>query len=133
MSRDPEARRRRQERFHELERAAIEAELETGRREETVHKAKLHALWRIGRIGAGSIVLLVGVALLVLPGPGWLVLAVGLTILSRDVPFARRMLELVQARLPQDETGRMPTHVILLLSLGAVLATAGSIWFTLVR
>ncbi len=124
---------RRQERLHELEQAAIEAELETGRREETVHKAKVHVIWRFARILAGTLVLLAGVVLLPLPGPGWLVIAIGLTILSRDVPFAHRMLDRVKARLPQDEAGRIPLPVIAFMVVGAVLATAGSVWFALIR
>lgn len=133
MSRGEAARRRRQDRLHDLEQAAIEAELETGRRETTVHKAKLHIVWRMARILAGTLVLVLGVILLPLPGPGWLVIAIGLTILSRDVPFAHRMLERVRARLPQDESGRIPLPVIAFMVTGVVLATAGSVWFTLIR
>jgi uncharacterized protein (TIGR02611 family) len=41
---------------------------------------------------AGFAVLLAGVALLVLPGPGWLLIFLGLGILSTEYVWAQRML-----------------------------------------
>jgi len=40
----------------------------------------------------GSTVLFVGIAMLVLPGPGWLVIFFGLTILSAEFVWAQRLL-----------------------------------------
>jgi uncharacterized protein (TIGR02611 family) len=50
-------------------------------------------LYRIVFAVAGFTVLLAGLALLVLPGPGLLVIAVGLTILALEFAWAERMLE----------------------------------------
>ena len=50
----------------------------------------------------GGVVILVGVVLLVLPGPGLLVIALGLAVLATEYPAARRLLDRVKARLPID-------------------------------
>ena len=47
---------------------------------------------RIGITIAGFAVLLAGVVLLVLPGPGWLLIFAGLAILSTEYVWARRLL-----------------------------------------
>ena len=46
------------EKLHSLEEAAIEAEYETGVREETEAEAKRHVLYRMGRISLGILVAL---------------------------------------------------------------------------
>ena len=122
-----------EQRFERLEAAAIEAELETGRREETVEEAKRHILWRIGRVTLGTIVLVAGLLMLALPGPGWLTILAGLVLLSEDVPFARRLVGKVRARLPQDEDGRLPTGAVVSMVAVAVVVMAGSLWFTVLR
>jgi len=50
---------------------------------------------------AGWAALVAGAALLVLPGPGLPLMALGLALLSRDVPWARRLRERLQDRLPR--------------------------------
>jgi hypothetical protein len=47
---------------------------------------------RIAITIAGAVVILVGVALLVLPGPGWLLIFAGLAILSTEYVWAKRLL-----------------------------------------
>jgi hypothetical protein len=119
--------------LRDLEQAAIETELETGRREETVEEAKHHILVRITRVSAGIIVCGVGIALLVLPGPGLVVLAAGLALLAQDVPFARRLLQRVRDRLPEDEDGGVSKTFIVVCSAGGVLFMGLSIWWTFLR
>jgi len=109
--------------------AAIEAELETGRREETIDEARRSVLRRVGRIGAGSFLVLLGIVLWVLPGPGLLTIAAGLVLLSRDFPWAARMLEHVRKRLPQDEHGQTHRGVIVASVTFAVLSIGFSVWF----
>jgi len=41
----------------------------------------------------GFTVLAIGVAMLALPGPGWLTIAVGLAILAGEYVWARRLLD----------------------------------------
>ena len=68
--------------------AAIQGEYETGRREKTEAGAKAHVAVRMARMTAGTIVTLVGLAMMPMPGPGLPVLAIGLAILARDVAWA---------------------------------------------
>lgn len=124
------------ERIHELEEAAIEAEFETGRHEETIEEARRHVVWRFARISVGVVVTGFGILLLALPGPGLVVVAVGLGILAQDVPFARRILDSVQERIPRDDDGNLPAgaKVMLVGSIAfAVAASAASVWWSLLR
>lgn len=54
---------------------------------------------KIGIAVAGSTVLLVGVAMIVLPGPAVLVIPLGLTILSKEFPWAKRLMVWLQAQM----------------------------------
>ena len=124
------------ERIHDLEAAAIEAELDTGVREDTVEEAKRHILLRIVRVTIGALVTAGGVALLALPGPGLVVVALGLGILAQDVPFARRLLDKVEDRIPRNDDGSLPTSAKALLGLSIGLAfvcTSLSLWWTFLR
>jgi tellurite resistance protein TerC len=49
---------------------------------------------------AGGVLLLAGAAMLVLPGPGLLVIAAGLGVLATEFLWARKMLDGVKARIP---------------------------------
>ena len=49
----------------------------------------------------GVIILIIGAALLVLPGPGLLTIALGLLILSSEFTWAERHLQSVKLRLKQ--------------------------------
>ncbi|MYA27449.1 MAG: hypothetical protein F4091_08165 [Acidimicrobiales bacterium] len=116
------------ERFRE---AAIAAELETGEREPTRQKAWRSSMLRLVRMGFGICVIGLGFILMPLPGPGWLVVAVGLTILARDVAWADRLLHKVRERLPSDAEGRLPRSTIVTMILLAAAGIAVSIWFWL--
>lgn len=116
-----------------VEQAAVEAEMATGRREATVAQARRHVLFRAGRVAVGLAVTVVGLVLLVLPGPGLLMVAAGLAILSRDVPFAERLLVRVRARLPADADGRVPRHLVASGIGVSALAVGGSLWWTFLR
>jgi uncharacterized protein (TIGR02611 family) len=122
-----------EKRLELLETAAIDAELATGRAEETIEQAKRHILVRLGIIVAGSLVTFVGLLLLVLPGPGWVVIFIGLVMLSPEVPFAARMVDQVRRRLPQDEDGKMPMSAIVTMVVMAVLAIGASVWWFVLR
>jgi uncharacterized protein involved in cysteine biosynthesis len=56
---------------------------------------------RIAVTIAGAVVILVGVAMLVLPGPGWVVIFAGLAILSTEYVWARRLLEKAKEKAGQ--------------------------------
>jgi uncharacterized protein (TIGR02611 family) len=53
---------------------------------------------RIARIGAGTGLVLLGLILLVLPGPGILTMAAGLAVLATEFEWARNLLDWMKAR-----------------------------------
>jgi len=55
---------------------------------ETLRQAK-----RVVRIAVGFALLIVGAFLLVLPGPGWLTILLGLALLAAEFVWARRLLD----------------------------------------
>ncbi len=80
----------------------------------------------------GSLLVLAGIVLLVLPGPGLVVIAVGLGLMSRDVPFARRWLQVVRRRLPETAEGEVAAWVVVAsagLTLAGMAASIG--WLVL--
>lgn len=50
-----------------------------------------NALWRVGVALAGAVLLAAGVAMLILPGPGWATIAVGLLVLASEFQWAQRL------------------------------------------
>ncbi len=102
--------------------AAVLAEYETGKREPTARSAWYHVLVRMVRIGFGVSLIGLGGAMLVLPGPGLLVIAIGLGVLARDIAWADRLLQKVRERLPTNEQGKLPRSTIVTMVL---LALAG--------
>ena len=111
-----------------FEEAAIEAELETGYREETREKARRGVVTRLFRIASGALITVFGVILIPLPGPGLLVVAIGLAVLSRDVAWADRLLQIVRRRLPSDSDGRLPRSRIATMVVLALAGIALSVW-----
>ena len=63
---------------------------------------------RLATIVVGFLVLLVGIVLLPLPGPGWLVIAAGLAVLAAELVWARKLLDRVKhtARKMNPRTSR---------------------------
>ena len=116
-----------------FEEAAIEAEFETGYREETREEARRGVVTRLLRMASGSLVTIIGVIMMPLPGPGLLIVAVGLGILSRDVAWADRLLQIVRKRLPSDSDGRLPRSSIVTMTVLALAGVAFSIWVTFLR
>jgi uncharacterized protein (TIGR02611 family) len=121
------------ERFEKFEQAAIKAEFETGRQEETESEAKRHILIRIGRVTLGVIVLVAGLLMLPLPGPGLVTIAAGLALLASDVPYARKLLENVRKRLPADSQGNVSRPVVLGGLVVSVITVSFTIWWTFFR
>jgi uncharacterized protein (TIGR02611 family) len=120
-------------RWNRLREAAIEAEFETGHREDTVEEAKASIHVRLARMTLGTLVLVAGIILIPLPGPGWLIVAAGLAILSKDVAWAERALDRVRRRLPSDADGSVSTPVVVASVTFAVLSIGASIWWYLIR
>lgn len=124
---------RRSEAIEDLEEVLIETELEVGRHEETREDAKRNVILRAVRIGLGIVVCIAGVFLIVFPGPGMVVLAAGLAILSRDVPFARRLLVNVRARIPENERGEISRPILIGGLIVSIATVSFSLWWWLLR
>lgn len=121
------------DRLEDLEEAAIAAEIDTGRREETVAEAKRNIVIRIGRMFLGVVVLIAGLLMLPLPGPGLLTIAAGLALLASDVPFARRLLDQVRERIPADAEGNVSKPILIGGLLLSAIAVSFSMWWTFIR
>jgi uncharacterized protein (TIGR02611 family) len=129
----PEPERRDHDRFERLRAAAIQAEFQTGEREDTVEEARAHILVRLGRITAGFLVVLLGVVMVPLPGPGWLIVLGGLLILSKDFAWAERTVSIVRRRIPSTADGRIAPRTWAVMSVGAVVGIGGSVWWAFLR
>jgi len=62
----------------------------------------LRLLRRIMIFMVGTGVLMVGVVMIVAPGPAFLIIPLGLAILATEFVWARRLLQLVKERLKRD-------------------------------
>jgi len=113
-----------------LAEALIEAEKETGRHEKTDDEAR-HAVWlRLVRLIGGWILVLVGIAGLVLPGPGWLIVILGLSLLP--YVWAENLIRTIRRRIPGiPEDGRIPTSTWVLMGVMVALSLVASIWWGL--
>lgn len=78
----------------------------------------------------GWIFVLLGIAALVLPGPGLLLLVIGLALLAREYEWARRRLEPLRLRAMRGAAEGVETWPRLLMSVGAALClvAAGVLW-----
>lgn len=59
----------------------------------------LDTAWRITVFFAGVTLMSIGVLLLVLPGPGWAMIALGLIVLASEYVWAQRLLRPVKSKL----------------------------------
>ena len=118
-----------QTRRERLREAAIQAEYATGVQEETEEEARRHVVIRVGTIIVGFIVLLGGLAMMILPGPGIVGVLAGLGILSRELVWAERMIEYVQKKAKIDELKEQPVWVKGLAWGFTGLAIAASVWW----
>ena len=113
--------------------AAIEAEFETGVREETVEEARDSIHRRLGRMLLGFVLLIAGIVMLAIPGPGLVTMAAGLVILARDFVWAERLLLRVKRRLPADEHGEVSRPIVVGSVMLSVTFVVGSLWWTFIR
>lgn len=112
--------------------AAIRAEIEVGHPKDNPRQAWYHVLVRVFRMVFGFTLLLAGIAMVVLPGPGALVSAAGLVILSKDVAWADRALRYLRKKAPGlEEEGPIPKSTIAVsLMLMVAAGLAGWWWFS---
>lgn len=116
--------------YDDFRNAAIDAELQVGDVEETRKQAWYHVLVRLGRMAFGFVLVLAGLAMMVLPGPGAIVMAGGLVILSRDVKWADRLLRFMRRKMPGlEEEGPIPKSTIVVSLMLMVAAGLGGYWW----
>lgn len=80
----------------------------------------------------GAVVLLVGVAMLVLPGPGLLMVLAGLLILANEFPKLERFIDPVQERAMKaaEDSVSSPLRIAGSVLAGLGLIAAGIVWGT---
>ena len=80
----------------------------------------------------GGVVLIVGIVLLVLPGPGLLLILAGLLILSNQFPAVEKYVDPVEKRALKaaEESVSSPLRIAGSVLAGAALIAAGVVWWT---
>lgn len=88
------------------------------------------SLKRVAYTVVGGVLLLVGVALLVLPGPGLILVVAGMAVLSKAFPRLERHLAPLRARAAQvaEDSVRSPWRLAGSILVGAGLIAAGLVW-----
>jgi hypothetical protein len=111
-----------------LSAAAIEAERETGHREETAEEAKRGVVIRMARIVGGFTIIGVGLAGLALPGPGWVIIIFGLSLLP--FAWAERTVLLIRQKIPGvPDEGSIPLRTWIIMGVLLVVFMTLSIVF----
>jgi hypothetical protein len=95
-----------------------------------VRKGRIVNVKSVGYAVGGGVVLLVGVALLVLPGPGLLLVLAGVILLSHAFPRLERFIAPVRDRAMKaaEESVASPFRIFLSGLAGCALIAAGIVW-----
>ena len=92
-----------------------------------------HVAWQAGVLLVGFGLVGAGVAMLVLPGPGWAAIILGLVVLASEYAWARRLLDPVRrwAKRAADAAldPRARRRNLLILSALAIVLVAGVAWY----
>lgn len=122
---------RRAERRARLRAAAVAAERDTGARERTKQQAGRRLIVRIAVIALGSVVTVAGVGMLVLPGPGIVVVIAGLGILSTEVSWAERLLAYAKRKARVDKVTEQAPWIKPVSIAITVIAVVVSVAYTI--
>ncbi|MGW3324903.1 TIGR02611 family protein [Streptomyces virginiae] len=118
--------------------AGSTAEAATEAAEETPHVSKapafikrnrsLHLSWQVGVFIVGLAVIGAGIAMLVLPGPGWVAIFAGLAIWATEFAWAHLVLRWTKRKVTEAAQKALDPKVrrrnIILTSVGLVIAGA---------
>jgi len=93
----------------------------------SMHRAR-HPLYRIGFGATGALVTVVGLIMLVTPGPAFVLIPIGLAMLSMEFVWAERLLDksLDQAAKAQQKAAETTTTQRVLAAIATVLAFAAA-------
>ncbi|GAA1286322.1 PGPGW domain-containing protein [Saccharothrix xinjiangensis] len=85
---------------------------------------------RVAVVAAGAALLVVGVLLLVLPGPGLLLVLAGLVVLAGEFPALERYVDPVRDRAMKaaEDSASSPLRVAGSVTAGLLLIAAGVTW-----
>jgi uncharacterized protein (TIGR02611 family) len=121
-----------EDRRQRMREAALAAEFATGRQETSTAEARSSLIVRLATIVVGFTVLGAGLVMLLLPGPGILAVLAGLGILSRELPWAERVMVYVKRRARLDELKTQPAWVRIATWALTIVAVVGSMTYLLV-
>ena len=106
--------------------AAETAEQQTGRREKTEDQTDRALTVRIARIVGGFLLIFLGSAGLVLPGPGWIIIIIGLGLLPYT--WAQRTVVAIRRKVPGvPDEGNVPLRTWIIMGVVVVAFTTASI------
>ncbi|WP_377642282.1 PGPGW domain-containing protein [Oryzobacter terrae] len=98
-------------------------------------RANPHSLrvWRGLVFTAGLVLVVGGLALVPLPGPGWLIVILGIAVWASEFELAARLLTFVKEKVRAWESWAkvQPWWVKGLLGLGCALVVGGAVWLVL--
>jgi cation:H+ antiporter len=112
--------------------AAVNAEIATGTQEKTVDRARRNVVVRLATIVAGFALLIAGIVMMILPGPGVAAIIVGLGLLARELTWAERLLEYVKKRAKIEELKTQPAWIRVVMWIGTIAAAGGSLYYVFV-
>jgi len=91
----------------------------------------LDLVYRVAVGVLGTAIVVGGIALIPLPGPGWLIVFAGLALLATEFAWAGRLLDYARDKV-RGWTGWVTRQSVLVrgaIGLGGLLAVAGALWF----
>lgn len=93
----------------------------------------VNAVYRVLVGVVGTLVTAIGIVLIPAPGPGWLVVFLGLAILASEYVWAERLLRYARRQVGRwtDWATRQPLVVRLLLGLATFALVVAVVWLTL--
>ncbi len=106
-------------------------------REWSLRGRSRRVVWQTAVIIVGGLLVLAGIAMLVLPGPGWAAIILGLVVLASEYAWAHRVLRPVRraadraTRAALDPATRRRNLV--LLGFAALIVAAGVAWYVQVN
>ena len=94
----------------------------------SMHRAR-HPLYRIGFGVTGALVTVVGLIMLVTPGPAFVLIPIGLAMLSMEFLWAERLLDrsLEQAAIAQEKAAQTTRTQRILAAIATLLAIAACV------